>query len=118
MRRSAGWRFSVRSKLFLGFAVVVVCALVLGFVSMNKLGNTNAATTYIATNSLPSLKATALGANAVRQLRIDQASFVLASSTAGRAELAASIRRDTAAANGRASYYFAKLLTDALDRSN
>jgi len=118
MRRLSSVRLGVRNKLFAGFAAVVVCTLVLGLVSMSKLGNTNAATAYIATNSLPSLKVTSLGANAARQLRADQAALVLATSPATRATLASNIRSDAATANGQANYYLAKLLTDARDRSN
>ena len=117
MHRVAAVTGSVRNKLFAGFAVVVVCALVLGLVSMNKLASTNAATAYIAKNSLPSLKVTALARNAATQLRADQASY-LSAPPALRSGLAASISRDAAVVNNQSTFYFDKLLTDARDKAN
>ncbi|MGO9956900.1 MAG: methyl-accepting chemotaxis protein, partial [Solirubrobacteraceae bacterium] len=49
---------SVRAKLFGGFGVVLVLAIVVGSVLMIEMGSVNSGGVYIATNSLPSVRDT------------------------------------------------------------
>jgi methyl-accepting chemotaxis protein len=110
-------RMNVRGKLLSGFAVVTICGLILGIVSVTMLGDTNSSTKYIATNSLPSVKVTASARGAVKQLRADQASYILDTTPALRRTIATSIAGDVSTTGTQISSY-GQLLSDARDKAN
>ena len=52
------WDLSVRAKLFGGFGVVLLLAVVVGSVLMIEMGSVNTGGVYVATNSMPSVRDT------------------------------------------------------------
>ncbi len=72
-------RLKIGPRLLLGFAVVLVLALLLGVFSVNRIGKVNDSTTDMATNWLPAMRALGEYQGVMSSMRRAEARFVMSS---------------------------------------
>ncbi len=78
---------SIRTKLFGGFGVVLVLAVVVGVVLLSKMGTVNNGGVYLGTNALPSVETIGLVDAATGDYRTDQLNYILETNNASMAQL-------------------------------
>jgi methyl-accepting chemotaxis protein len=97
--------FSLRNKLLGGFAVAVAATLVLGLVSLSKLGQLNDSTTYVALNQVPSTAIAGELNGLTNKLRKDELRYIGAFTPANRKDAADDVSADVAGIEASAAKY-------------
>jgi methyl-accepting chemotaxis protein len=108
---------SVRGKLFAGFGVVLVVAVIIGVVLLSQMGTVNSGGVYLGTNALPSVEQIGLVDSATGDYRTDQLNYILESNIATMAQLVSKWQAADATVQADLTQY-QSMFTNAQDRKD